>query len=101
MKELYGTDFSFEVLDITTNIQKQPWFLKLNPNGRIPVLIDNKVDNGSPDPFPIMESAAALLYLAKKFDKNDTLGFTDDLERSECLQWMFWQMAGHGPMQGE
>jgi glutathione S-transferase len=67
-------------------VQKEPWFLKLNPNGRIPVLVDNKVDNGSSEPFSVMETAACLFYLLKKVDKKDALGFKDDLERNECIQ---------------
>jgi len=101
MKAMYGLDYSYEVIDITTGIQKEDWFLCLNPNGRIPTLVDNKVDNGSSEPFAIMESGAQLLYLAKKVDKDDAFGFKDDLERSECLQWIFWQMGGQGPMQGQ
>lgn len=59
--------------------------------GRIPTIVDNTV---SP-PFPVMETSAEMLYLLKVFDKKDTFGFEDDLERSECLQWtFFWHGSG-------
>lgn len=48
----------------------------------------------------MQESAAILLYLLKRVDKEDKLGFADDLERNECLQWVMWQMGGLGPMLG-
>lgn len=59
--------------------------------GRIPVLVDH---TQSP-PFTVMETSAELLYLLKEFDKNDEFGFTDELERSEALQWLFfWHGSG-------
>ncbi|KAK6078898.1 glutathione s-transferase II [Seiridium cupressi] len=57
-------------------------FLRLNPNGRIPVLVDN---NQSP-PFTVHETSAELLYLLKEADKEDKFGFKDELERNEALQ---------------
>ncbi|KAI9618994.1 hypothetical protein KEM48_006464 [Puccinia striiformis f. sp. tritici PST-130] len=103
LKLIYDISFSHEIIDIRTNEQKSEEFLKLNPNGRIPALIDNKCKalNDSSAPFTVMESAAILLYLAKKVDKNHVFGFEDDLERSEALQWLFFGMAGVGPMQGQ
>jgi glutathione S-transferase len=80
-----------------TNEQKKEWFLRLNPNGRIPVLIDN---NQSP-PFPIMETSAQLLYLLKFADKDDVFGFKDELERSEALQWLFFWHGSGAPYQGQ
>lgn len=74
-----------------TNEQKKDWFLRLNPNGRIPVLVDN---TQSP-PFPVMETSAELLYLLKFADKDDVFGFKDELERSQALQWLFfWHGSG-------
>ena len=72
--------------NITTNEQKKDWFLRLDPNGRIPILIDH---TQSP-PFPVMETSAELLYLLKFADKNDVFGFKDELERSQALQWLFF-----------
>ncbi|KAJ7105891.1 hypothetical protein C8R44DRAFT_886339 [Mycena epipterygia] len=56
---------------------KKEWFLRLNPNGRIPVVVDN---TRSP-PFPVFETSAQLLYLADHFDKDHKFGFTDPLAR--------------------
>ena len=55
-------------------------------SGRIPVLIDNT----KKPPFPSMETSAELLYLEKEYDKDNALGFKDDLERSKALQWLFF-----------
>lgn len=80
-----------------TNEQKKDWFLRINPNGRIPVLIDN---TQSP-PFPVMETSAELLYLLKFADKDDVFGFKDELERSEALQWLFFWHGSGAPIQGQ
>lgn len=63
--------------------------------GRIPVIIDNSV---SP-PFPVMETSAELLYL-QKFDKDDKFGFTDEFEKNESLQWLFFWHGSGAPYQG-
>ncbi|OAV97799.1 hypothetical protein PTTG_08743 [Puccinia triticina 1-1 BBBD Race 1] len=103
LKSIYGISFSYDMIDIRTNQQKSEEFLKINPNGRIPVLIDNKRNalNNPSAPFTVMESAAILLYLAKKVDKDHVFGFENELESSEALQWLFFGMAGVGPMQGQ
>ena len=67
---LYGTTWDFTLINIATNEQKKDWFLRLDPNGRIPILIDNTI---SP-PFPVMETSAELMYLQNKYDKNNVLG---------------------------
>ncbi|KAK5046558.1 hypothetical protein LTR16_011249, partial [Cryomyces antarcticus] len=80
-----------------TNEQKKDWFLKLDPNGRIPVLVDN---TQSP-PFCVMETSAELLYLLKFADKDDKFGFKDELERNEALQWLFFWHGSGAPYQGQ
>lgn len=59
--------------DDSTAVQKAPWFLKVNPNGRIPALIDNSKESldGTDGGFKVFESAAILLYLAKEYDRDD------------------------------
>jgi len=96
LKEAYGTEYTHTLLNISTNEQKKDWFLKLNPNGRIPILIDNT----KTPPFPVHETSAELLYLLKEFDSKDLFGFKDDLERNECLQWLFFWHGSGAPYQG-
>ncbi|GAA93751.1 uncharacterized protein L969DRAFT_15111 [Mixia osmundae IAM 14324] len=101
LKEAYGTEFTWSHVNIMTNRQKEPWFLALNHNGRIPVLLDATKKDETGRPFLVMETAAILLYLAKEHDSNDKFGFKDEFERNECLQWMFFGHGGIGPMQGQ
>ncbi|KAG4419973.1 hypothetical protein IFR04_006913 [Cadophora malorum] len=97
LRVAYGTEFTHTLISIPTNEQKKDWFLKLNPNGRIPVLMDNIK---SP-PFPVMETSAIMLYLLKDYDSKDTFGFKDDLERSQCLQWLFFWHGSGQPIEGQ
>jgi GSH-dependent disulfide-bond oxidoreductase len=80
-------------LNLGEREQKQDWYLELNPNGRIPTIVDT--DNGN---FAVFESGAILIYLAEKtgrFMPADVKG------RSTVLQWLMFQMGGIGPMQGQ
>ncbi|KAI0385730.1 glutathione S-transferase [Hypomontagnella monticulosa] len=97
LAETYGTTWTTTLIDISTNEQKKEWFLRLNPNGRIPVLIDN---HQSP-PFTVHETSAELFYLLKFADKDDKFGFKDDLERNEALQWTFFWHGSGAPYQGQ
>ncbi|KAF2027645.1 glutathione S-transferase [Setomelanomma holmii] len=83
-------------IDTSTNKQKQDWFLSLNPNGRIPIIVDN-IQN---PPFAVMETSAELIYLLE-FDKNNYFGLDNDLERNEALQWLFFWHGGGAPYQGK
>ena len=77
--------------------QFEPAFLKIAPNNRIPAIIDQEpVDGGVP--ISIFESGAILLYLA---EKSGRFLSTDLRIRTETIQWLFWQMAGLGPMAGQ
>jgi Glutathione S-transferase, N-terminal domain len=97
LAQVYGTTWTTTTINIGTNEQKKEWFLRLNPNGRIPVLIDNT----QTPPFPVMETSAELLYLLKFSDKEDRFGFKDELERSQCLQWLFFWHGSGAPYQGQ
>ncbi|MCJ1314015.1 hypothetical protein MMC25_007695 [Agyrium rufum] len=98
LKEVYPDfDWTTSFVNIMTNDQKKDWFLRLDPNGRIPVLVDN---TQSP-PFCVMETSAELLYLLKFADKNDTFGFKDEYERSQALQWLFFWHGSGAPYQGQ
>lgn len=59
------------------------------------------VDNTQDPPFPVMETSAELLYLLKFADKKDVFGFTDELERNEALQWLFFWHGSGAPYQGQ
>lgn len=76
--------------------QKKPSFLATNPNGRIPAIIDH-----SRSSFPVFETGAILLYLAEHYDKSFNFSFEDVDEKSEMIQWLFFQNAGVGPIQGQ
>ncbi|KIY51583.1 glutathione S-transferase [Fistulina hepatica ATCC 64428] len=92
-------DYDVRKIDMAGNEQKEPWFIKLNPNGRIPVLVDRKRDN-----FIVFETAAILLYLAQHYDPGRKLHFdptTQQNDYSEMLQWIFFAHGGVGPMQGQ
>jgi glutathione S-transferase len=97
LAEAYGLEWTTTLINISTNVQKSEWFLRLNPNGRIPVLIDNSQSA----PFAVHETSAEILYLEKFADKEDKFGFKDDLERSEALQWLFFWHGSGAPYQGQ
>jgi glutathione S-transferase/GST-like protein len=85
--------YTLHALELSTNEQKQPWFLAINPNGRIPAIVDRAEDN-----FAVFESGAILIYLA---EKTGELMPTDFKGRSKVLQWLMFQMGGVGPMMGQ
>ena len=85
--------YALHVLELSKNTQKEPWFLAINPNGRIPAIIDRAEDN-----FPVFESGACLIYLAEKTGR---LMPSYARGRSRVLQWLMFQMGGVGPMMGQ
>lgn len=91
--EELGIDYDVEYLHFNKNEQKTPEFLKLNPNGRIPVIVDH--DN---DDFVLAESGAILLYLA---ERSGRLWPTDPRLRHQAMQWLMFQMSAIGPMLGQ
>ena len=91
--EELGLPYSLRVLELSANEQKEPWFLAINPNGRIPAIVDH--DEGD---FAVFESGAILIYLA---EKSGRLMPQDAKGRSRVLQWLMFQMGGVGPMMGQ
>ncbi|MBM7071248.1 glutathione S-transferase N-terminal domain-containing protein [Shewanella sp. 202IG2-18] len=91
--EEMGIEYKLHELHLSTNEQKKPEFLVINPNGRIPAIIDK--DN---DDFNVFESGAILVYLAEKTGKFLP---KDEKARSRVMQWLMFQMGGVGPMMGQ
>jgi len=96
MLEETGLPFEAHLVDITKNESWTAEFLSLNPNGKIPAIIDPNGPDGRP--VALFESGAILLYLAEKTGKFLP---KDPIERIETLQWLFFQMAAIGPMFGQ
>lgn len=96
MLEEVGLPYEPHLVDITKNESWTPEFLSLNPNGKIPAIIDPDGPGGKP--LALFESGAILVYLAEKTGK---LLPADPARRYETLQWVFFQMAAVGPMFGQ
>ncbi len=85
--------YTLNVLDLAKGEQKTPEFLAINPNGRIPAIVDRDADD-----FAVFESGACLVYLA---EKTGQLMPSDVKGRSRVMQWLMFQMGGIGPMMGQ
>ncbi|MBP6338661.1 MAG: glutathione S-transferase N-terminal domain-containing protein [Vitreoscilla sp.] len=85
--------YELHALDLMAGQQKTPEFLRINPNGRIPAIVDHEADD-----FAVFESGAILIYLA---EKTGQLMPGDARGRSRVLQWLMFQMGGIGPMMGQ
>jgi len=94
--EELGLAYEPHLIDIGNNETWTPEYLSLNPNGKIPAIIDPDGPGGQP--IGLFESGAILVYLA---DKTGRLMPTDPAQRYEALQWIFFQMAAVGPMFGQ
>ena len=88
--EELGLPYEVHALSFDRQEQKAPEFLRINPNGRIPAIVD--------DGFAVFESGAILIYLAEKTGR---LLPSDPRGRSLAIQWLMFQMGGVGPMQGQ
>jgi glutathione S-transferase len=91
--EELGLPYETHAIELGKQQQKEPWFLKINPNGRIPAIVDR--DEGG---FAVFESGAIMVYLAEKTGK---LMPKDVKGRSLVMQWLMFQMGGIGPMMGQ
>lgn len=96
MLEETGLPYEVHLVDITKNESWTPEFLSLNPNGKIPAILDPHGPGGKP--FTLFESGAILIYLA---DKTGKVLSADPALRYETIQWVFFQNAAIGPMFGQ
>jgi GST-like protein len=96
MLEETGLPYEPHLVSFERNEQMSPEFISLNPNNKIPAIIDPNGPDGRP--LPLFESGAILIYLA---DKTGQLMPEDAAGRYECIQWLMFQMGGIGPMFGQ
>ena len=85
--------YEAHAVDLSKNVQKEDWFLKLNPNGRIPVIVDRDAND-----LAVFETGALMIYLAEKTGR---LLPSSGPDRARVLQWLMFQMGGLGPMMGQ
>ncbi|PKK42275.1 hypothetical protein CI102_12404 [Trichoderma harzianum] len=97
--EELGVPYEVDHIDITTNRQKDPWFLEINPNGRIPAIVDTLSDGQQ---VRVFEGGSILQYLTERYDPEHKLSFPKGTrDYWECNNWLFFQHGGIGPMHGQ
>lgn len=95
----YGLQYEKQEINLRKSVQKEPWFLEINPNGKIPAIVDR-----SRNDFKVFETSAILLYLQQHHDTENKFGFDPVKEAddySEALQWIFFVHGGVSPMQSQ
>ncbi|KAH7141342.1 glutathione S-transferase [Dactylonectria estremocensis] len=97
--EELGLDYKVYPIKMASNEQKEPWFLDINPNGRIPAITDTFTDG---EQVRVFESGAILQYIVDRYDTDHKVSYPRDTrEHWETTSWLMWQMGGLGPMQGQ
>jgi glutathione S-transferase len=94
--EELGLPYETRAISMSQGEQKKDWFLRINPNGRIPAMLDH--DAGD---VRVFETGAIMLYLCEHYDPEHKLLPTDRKKKAEAMSWLMWQMGGLGPMQGQ
>jgi len=83
LKEAYGLEYTFQVIDISIGVTKDPWFIALNLNGRVPVIVDHDKND-----FALSESEAIAKYLVRHYDPEHKFSFADPFDEARCDQWL-------------
>jgi glutathione S-transferase len=97
--EELGLPYKTHGIDIQKDIQKEPWFLEINPNGRIPALTDTFTDGKL---IRLFESGSIMQYLVERYDTEHKISYPrGSREDIEVTNWLFFMNAGVGPMQGQ
>ncbi|KAL1600802.1 Glutathione S-transferase 2 [Paraconiothyrium brasiliense] len=97
--EELGLPYKVHKIEFSKNTQKEQWFLEINPNGRIPALTDTFTDGKS---INLFESGSIMQYLVKRYDTEHKISYPEgSREWFEMNNWLFFQNAGVGPMQGQ
>ncbi|KAF2628059.1 glutathione S-transferase [Macroventuria anomochaeta] len=97
--EELGLPYKVEKIEINKNTQKEDWFLAINPNGRIPALTDRFTDGQT---INLFESGSIMQYLVERYDTEHKISYPKaSREWYETNNWLFYQNAGVGPMQGQ
>ncbi|PWY92466.1 glutathione S-transferase [Aspergillus heteromorphus CBS 117.55] len=97
--EELGLPYKVERIDISKNVQKEDWFLAINPNGRIPAITDTFSDGKQ---IALFESGSILTYLAERYDPTHKISYpAGTREAYDVNSWLYFQNAGVGPMQGQ
>jgi glutathione S-transferase len=97
--EELGLKYETTAISLAKNTQKEPWFLEINPNGRIPAMTDTFTDG---TPIRLFESGSILQYLVDRYDTEHKVSYPRGTkEYYEVNNWLHWQMGGLGPMQGQ
>ncbi|KAL8844681.1 MAG: hypothetical protein Q9176_000781 [Flavoplaca citrina] len=99
--EELGIHYEVKNIEISKNVQKEDWFLRINPNGRIPAIVDKTpTSDGKTREKRIFESGALMLYLCQRYDPENRLNYSYDTDEYwEVVEWLVWMQSGLGPMQ--
>lgn len=97
--EELGLPYQHTKIEFSKSTQKEPWFLEVNPNGRIPALTDKFTDG---KPIRLFESGSIMQYLVARYDQDNKISYPPgSREFIEMTNWLFFMNAGVGPMQGQ
>lgn len=86
--------YDFRFLSFDAKHQKLPQFLDINPNGRIPALVDDNLVNAEGEGHKVFESASVMLWLVERYDKDYVFWFKDEVERSIAMSWIYFIHGG-------